>query len=265
MIDLHSHLLPNIDDGSKSLRASLRMANEAVENGIEAALMTPHHMNGHYVNHKADVIQLTSQFQEHLDKENIPLQVFPSQEVRINGGLIEALDNDDILFADEGNRYLLLEFPDDDVPTYSEDMIFKIMQRGISIQIAHPERNTKIMSDPDILYSLIEKGAVAQVTASSYVGSFGKKVQKFAESIIAHNLAHVFVSDANSTVDITPTGTATSVMTADSGNGRGTSLYTMGTTNNADSSVNLEVPGTSTQEADTYTTKLNWTLLDAPK
>ncbi|CUW09082.1 tyrosine-protein phosphatase [Leuconostoc gasicomitatum] len=197
MIDLHSHLLPNIDDGSKSLRASLRMANEAVENGIEAALMTPHHMNGHYVNHKADVIQLTSQFQEHLDKENIPLQVFPSQEVRINGGLIEALDNDDILFADDSNRYLLLEFPDDDVPTYSEDMIFKIMQRGISIQIAHPERNTKIMADPDILYSLIEKGAIAQVTASSYVGSFGKKVQKFAESIIAHNLAHVFVSDAH--------------------------------------------------------------------
>ncbi|MBZ5996170.1 tyrosine protein phosphatase [Leuconostoc gelidum subsp. gasicomitatum] len=197
MIDLHSHLLPNIDDGSKSLRASLRMANEAVENGIEAALMTPHHMNGHYVNHKADIIQLTSQFQEHLDKEDIPLQVFPSQEVRINGGLIEALDNDDILFADDSNRYLLLEFPDDDVPTYSEDMIFKIMQRGISIQIAHPERNTKIMSDPDILYSLIEKGAIAQVTASSYVGSFGKKVQKFAESIIAHNLAHVFVSDAH--------------------------------------------------------------------
>ncbi|MBZ6003069.1 tyrosine protein phosphatase [Leuconostoc gelidum subsp. aenigmaticum] len=197
MIDLHSHLLPNIDDGSKSLRASLRMANEAVENGIEAALMTPHHMNGHYINHKADIIQLTSQFQDQLDKENIPLQVFPSQEVRINGGLLEALDNDDILFADDSNRYLLLEFPDDDVPTYSEDMIFKIMQRGISIQIAHPERNTKIMSDPNILYSLIEKGAIAQVTASSYVGSFGKKVQKFGESIIEHNLAHVFVSDAH--------------------------------------------------------------------
>ncbi|MBZ6014028.1 tyrosine protein phosphatase [Leuconostoc gelidum subsp. gelidum] len=197
MIDLHSHLLPNIDDGSKSLRASLRMANEAVENGIEAALMTPHHMNGHYINHKADIIQLTSQFQDQLDKENIPLQVFPSQEVRINGGLLEALDIDDILFADDSNRYLLLEFPDDDVPTYSEDMIFKIMQRGISIQIAHPERNTKIMSDPDILYSLIEKGAIAQVTASSYVGSFGKKVQKFGESIIEHNLAHVFVSDAH--------------------------------------------------------------------
>jgi len=197
MIDLHSHLLPNIDDGSKSIRASLRMAHEAVEDGIEAALMTPHHMNGHYVNHKPDVIRLTQEFQAHLDKEKIPLQVFPSQEVRINGGLIDALDNDDILFADEDNRYLLLEFPDDDVPTYSDDMIFNIMQRGISVQIAHPERNLKIMAQPDILFNLIEKGAIAQVTASSYIGTFGKKVEKFSEAIVAHNLAHVFVSDAH--------------------------------------------------------------------
>ncbi|WP_220730262.1 tyrosine-protein phosphatase [Leuconostoc carnosum] len=197
MIDLHSHLLPNIDDGSKSIRASLRLAQDAVDNGVEAALMTPHHRNGQYVNHKADVVRSTEEFQNQLDHENIPLHVFPSQEVRINGELLNDLDNDDILFADEGNRYLLLEFPDDDVPTYSNEMIFNIMQRGISVQIAHPERNTKIMADPDILYQLIEKGAVAQVTASSYVGNFGKKVQKFSESIVVHNLGHVFVSDAH--------------------------------------------------------------------
>lgn len=197
LIDLHSHLLPNIDDGSKSLRASIRMAKEAVDSGIKAALMTPHHMNGQYVNHKDDVIRLTSEFQKHLDKNDIGLQVFPSQEVRINGGLLQALDDDDILFADESNRYLLLEFPDDDVPTYSKDMIFQIMQRGITVEIAHPERNTKIMSTPSILFDLIEAGAVAQVTASSYVGTFGKKVEKFAEEIIKHNLAHVFVSDAH--------------------------------------------------------------------
>lgn len=197
IVDLHSHLLPNIDDGSKSYRASIRMAKEAVDNGIRAALMTPHHMNGHYVNHKPDVIRLTEEFQSHLDNNNIPLQVFPSQEVRINGDLLQALDNDDILFADETNRYLLLEFPDDDVPTYSTDMIFQIMQRGITVEIAHPERNTKIMSTPSILFDLIEAGALAQVTASSYVGIFGKKVEKFAEQILSHNLAHVFVSDAH--------------------------------------------------------------------
>lgn len=197
MIDLHSHLLPNIDDGSRSMRASIRMAKSAADSGIKAALMTPHHMNGQYVNHKADVIRRTAEFQQELDNNGINLQVFPSQEVRINGDLLQALDDDDILFADECNRYLLLEFPDDDVPTYSKDMIFKIMQRGITVEIAHPERNTKIMATPSILFDFIEAGAVAQVTASSYVGTFGKKVEKFAEAIIKHNLAHVFVSDAH--------------------------------------------------------------------
>ena len=197
MIDLHSHLLPDIDDGSESMRASLRMAREAVAEGIDAMLMTPHHMNGQYNNPKADVMTSTEKFQAMLDQEGIPLQVFPSQEVRINGELIEALVADDILFADEGNRYLLLEFPDDDVPTFSEDMIFNLMQRGIMVQIAHPERNTKLMAQPEILYQLVERGAIVQVTASSYIGAFGKKVQKFAEAIVSHNLGHVFVSDVH--------------------------------------------------------------------
>lgn len=197
MIDLHSHLLPEIDDGSGSMRASLRMAREAVAEGIEAALMTPHHMNGKYINHKDDVVFLTSEFQAMLDREAIPLQVFPSQEIRINGELLVLLNRNDILFADENNKYLLLEFPDDDVPTYSSDIIFNIMQQGVTVQIAHPERNTKLMAHPDILYRLIERGAIAQVTASSYVGAFGKRVQKFSEAIVSHHLAHVFVSDAH--------------------------------------------------------------------
>lgn len=196
-VDLHSHLLPNVDDGSQSYRASLRMARQAVDNGIEVALMTPHHMNGQYVNHKQDVIQLTEEFQKHLDNENIPLSVFPSQEVRITGGLLQKLDDDDILFADESNQYLLLEFPDDDIPTYSRDIIFNIMQRGITVQIAHPERNIKIMNNPSILFDLIEAGALAQLTAGSYVGNFGKKVESFSEEILNHNLAHIFVSDAH--------------------------------------------------------------------
>lgn len=197
MIDLHSHLLPEIDDGSASMRASLRMAREAVAEGIDAMLMTPHHMNGQYDNSKAEVVALTEKFQSMLDEEGIPLQVFPSQEVRINGELIDALAADEILFADEGSRYLLLEFPDDDVPTFSEDMIFNLMQRGITVQIAHPERNTKLMAQPEILYRLVERGAITQVTASSYVGVFGKKVQKFSEAIVSHNLGHVFVSDVH--------------------------------------------------------------------
>ena len=178
MVDLHCHLLPGIDDGSKSMAISLRLAKEATENGVTHALLTPHHMNGHYVNHKQDVLARTKEFQEELEKNNIPLTVFPGQEVRINGQLIEALDNDDILFADESGKYMMLEFPDNDVPHYTNQMIFNLQQRGITPVVVHPERNTKIMAEPDLLYQMLEKGCLSQITASSYVGTFGKKSRK---------------------------------------------------------------------------------------
>ena len=197
MIDLHCHLLPGVDDGSKSMDISLKLANDAVRDGIDYALLTPHHMNGVYLNHKKTVIQQTQEFQVELDRHKIPLKVFPGQEVRINGDLLTALDQDDILFADEGGRYLMLEFPDDDVPSYTSTMIYELMQRGIIPVIVHPERNTKIMKQPDILYDLLNEGCLSQITASSYVGIFGHKVQKFSKQLIRTGQAYVFASDAH--------------------------------------------------------------------
>lgn len=197
MIDLHCHLLPGIDDGSENLEISLRLAAEAVQNGVNYALLTPHHMNGVYINHRQDVIRMTTGFQEQLNKNKIQLTVFPGQEVRINGNLLEALDKHDILFADEGGRYLMLEFPDDDVPTYTNDMIYKLQQRGITPIIVHPERNTKIMRHPNLIYDLLQKGCLSQITASSYVGTFGRKVESFSRQLIAAGQGYVFASDAH--------------------------------------------------------------------
>jgi len=197
MADLHCHLLPGIDDGSKNMTISLRLAREATKNGVTHALLTPHHMNGRYVNHKQDVIRRTKEFQEQLKNHNIPLMVFPGQEVRINGQLLTALDEDDILFADTGNRYLMLEFPDDDVSHYTNQMIFDLQQRGITPVIVHPERNTKIMAQPELLYQLLEKGCLSQITASSYVGTFGKKVENFSRQLIEAGQGYVFASDAH--------------------------------------------------------------------
>jgi len=197
MIDLHCHLLPGIDDGAANLEISLRLAREAVADGVDYALLTPHHMNGVYVNHRADVIKRTKQFQDELTKHDIKLTVFPGQEVRINGDLLTALDQNDILFADESNHYLMLEFPDDDVPTYTDKMIYDLQQRGIIPVIVHPERNTKIMKQPDILLDLLQKGCLSQLTASSYVGTFGKQVETFCQQLLAAGQGYVFSSDAH--------------------------------------------------------------------
>ena len=98
LVDIHSHVLPGVDDGSPDLESSLGLAEAAVADGITHALMTPHTLNGKYLNHKKDIIKDTAKFQEELNKHNIPLTVFPSQEVRLNGNLHQALDDDDILF-----------------------------------------------------------------------------------------------------------------------------------------------------------------------
>lgn len=197
MIDIHSHLLPGIDDGSENLNVSLQMARDAVADGVTHALMTPHHLNGRYVNHASDVIKLTADFQTELNNANIPLTVFPSQEVRINGGLLSALDDGDILTTDEQGTYILIEFPSDDVPAFTMDMLFQIQQRGLVPIIVHPERNTRLMKEPQLLNDMVSRGAYAQVTASSYVGTFGKAVTAFSEDIIANGLAHLFASDAH--------------------------------------------------------------------
>ena len=91
----------------------------------------------------------------------------------------------------------MLEFPDDDVPHYTKQMIFNLQQRGIIPIIVHPERNTKIMAKPDLIYQLLENGCLSQITASSYVGTFGKKVEKFTRQLIEAGQGYVFASDAH--------------------------------------------------------------------
>lgn len=197
LVDIHCHILPGIDDSSKSWESSINLAKEAVKDGVTHAICTPHTLNGRYTNHKDDIIWLTDQYQQRLDEAKVPLTVFPGQEVRLSGDLISSLDNDDILFCDEDGTYMLLEFPSEDVPTYAQDTIFKIMQRGITPIIVHPERNSRILKEPKILQSMLEQGCLVQITASSYTGVFDKKIEDMSRKFIAAGQGRTFASDAH--------------------------------------------------------------------
>jgi len=197
LVDIHCHILPGVDDGAKDWQTSIKLAREAVADGVTHAVCTPHMLNGKYINHKKDVIRLTENFQDMLDDAKIPLTVFPGQEVRISGDLPKALDDDDILFLDEDGQYMLLEFPSDDVPAYTRDMVFELMQRGITPIVVHPERNKKILEEPTILQELIEQGCLVQITASSYMGTFGKKIEEMSRKFIEAGQCACFASDAH--------------------------------------------------------------------
>ncbi|MFQ3544381.1 CpsB/CapC family capsule biosynthesis tyrosine phosphatase [Halobacillus rhizosphaerae] len=197
MIDIHSHILPGVDDGAKTIEDSLKMARAAVEDGIHTIIATPHHHNGKYDNYKAEILTKVRELNEHLEDHHIPLTVLPGQETRIHGDMVEELDQDEILPLNEDSSYIFVEFPSDHVPRYSKRLLFDIQVAGYKPVIVHPERNSTIIQHPNILFEMVEKGAFTQVTAASLVGKFGKKIKKFTHQLIEANLTHLIASDAH--------------------------------------------------------------------
>jgi len=197
MIDLHCHILPGVDDGAQTLEDSLAMAEKAISQCITHILCTPHHNNGKYTNPKQSVIPRVAQLQEELDKRQLPLTVLEGQEVRITGDLLEDMSRDEILFTDLEDTYILIEFPTIDIPAFTEQLFFELRKRGKIPVIVHPERNAKFREDPNQLIPFLDMGVLAQLTAPSYVGTFGKSIQKTAKEMVKHNLVQMVASDAH--------------------------------------------------------------------
>lgn len=197
MIDLHCHILPGLDDGPANEEESLLMARAAVEQGIHTIVATPHHQTTKYMNDKSAILAAVQHLNEVLKQNEIPLTVLPGQELRIYGELLQGYEDHTIQTLNETNKYILLEFPANHVPRYTEKLLYNMQLKGLLPIIAHPERNAEIAEHPSILFNLINKGALAQVTASSLTGDFGKSIKKLSLQFIEHNLVHIVASDAH--------------------------------------------------------------------
>jgi protein-tyrosine phosphatase len=198
MIDLHCHILPNVDDGPKDLAESVEMAKQAVQQGIKTIIATPHHRNEKYENHGQTIFRQVEEFNRVLKSENLDLTVLSGQETRIFGEMVEGLESGEILPLNQG-KYVFVEMPSGHVPRYTGQLLFDIQLKGFIPVIVHPERNQEIIENPEVLYQLVKKGALTQVTASSVSGHFGKTIKKFSLQLIEANLTHFVASDAHNT------------------------------------------------------------------
>ncbi|RBP04730.1 tyrosine-protein phosphatase [Rossellomorea aquimaris] len=197
MIDIHSHILPGIDDGANTIYDSIDMAKQAVSEGIHTIIATPHHRNGKYDNVKSDILPLVKEVNDRLKEEHINLEVLPGQECRIYGEILEDYQKGDILPLNQISHYLFIEFPSSSVPRYTEKLLYDIQVAGLTPVIVHPERNAELIERPEKLYKLVQGGAATQLTASSLTGYFGKNIQKFSQQMIQANLTHFIASDAH--------------------------------------------------------------------
>jgi len=165
LIDLHCHILPGVDDGAQSLEESLSMAREAVEDGIHTIVVTPHSLNGVYINPIRKVISGIGALQEALSQNHIKLELYAGADVHLCPHMLERIESGDAGTINNAGKYILLEFPAQTIPPGVKDEIFSLKLNGITPIVTHPERNAIIQQDVDVLFELVSMGALCQVTA----------------------------------------------------------------------------------------------------
>jgi protein-tyrosine phosphatase len=195
--DLHCHMLPGIDDGAKDLDQALAMARLALADGIRTALMTPHHLNGVYVNRSADVQAAVAAFRKALLAEGIGLKILPGSELHLVPELPGELASGQALTLGNHGRAALVELPVHTVPMGVEHILEQILDQGVVPIIAHPERNTQLRREPERLEEWVAMGCLAQITAQSCTGLFGPQVQAASQKLISRGLIHIAASDAH--------------------------------------------------------------------
>ena len=196
MIDLHSHILPGVDDGSPDLANSLAMARMAVDDGIKVMACTPHFMPGLYNNDATDIKQRVETFAKELANHNIPLRVVVGGDVHIRSDIVDVLKTKRAPTLHD-TRYVLLEPPQVVKPLRFEELVSKMVEAGFIPIITHPERLSWIEQHSAILRPLILAGAWMQITAGSLTGRFGKRAQYWAQRLLQTGQVHIMSTDAH--------------------------------------------------------------------
>lgn len=198
MIDLHSHILPGIDDGAQTLAESLAMARMAVADGVHTMACTPHIYPGMYMNDGPDIARRRDALQAELDSAGIPLQLVGGADVHLVPDLLEGLRTGRVPTLN-GSRYLLLEPSHTTPPPRFEGAVFELIAAGYTPIITHPERLTWIEQHHAVFLRLVQQGAWMQVTAGALTGAFGSRARYWGERFIGDGHTHVLASDAHST------------------------------------------------------------------
>lgn len=199
MIDIHAHILPGLDDGAASTAEALQMAAIAAAGGTTAMVATPHVISGLYDNTPPQIRAAVALLNSSLAVENIPLQILPGAEYRLEPDLPRHLQAGRLLTVNDTGYYLLVELPPALLPGYAEQILYEIQLQGVTPIIAHPERNSELARSPQKLGRLARRGILAQVTAGSLLGHFGPAAKRGAQKMLADGVAQVVASDAHST------------------------------------------------------------------
>lgn len=197
MIDIHCHILPEIDDGPSDMFESIEMSRIAAMDGISTVVATPHIKNRLY---PAELIGgKVAELNNRIAGEGISLEVLQGADVNalIDPGLLKS-------YTINGTGYVLIEFPHSHLPANAREIIFRLIVDGFQPILTHPERNGSVLRDPSLLFRLVESGILVQITADSLSGGFGPEVQRCAIFLLEKGVVSFIASDAHSSIGRRP-------------------------------------------------------------
>jgi protein-tyrosine phosphatase len=194
MIDLHTHILPDWDDGATDWETAERMLALAWEDGIGRICLTPHVYRK--TKHGDSPEALRERIKEFIGKAKKSLvELYAGAEVYVHPGMAKNIKEHGLTV--NGSRYVFIEFPAEHVPEATPELIFTMTLQGLIPVISHPERNAVFANRPRVLFELVGMGALGQVTAQSLTGGLGRKTRDAAKRLMKLNLVHIIASDAH--------------------------------------------------------------------
>ena len=195
MVDIHSHILPLIDDGSCSLHESIVMLKMCIDSGVDTIVATPHLYPGTYIAPTAYRDEMLLELRGTVEKRQLPIEIVSGRECYLSPEIYDCEKDLGRLTINDNGKYLLIEFPMHEIPQYVKRMIFDIQVRGITSIIAHAERYHDIIEDPNLTREFIDMGCLIQVNVGSILGKYGRHIQRTSEILLDHQMVHIVASD----------------------------------------------------------------------
>ena len=200
MIDIHSHILPEVDDGPKTWETCVAMCRMASDDGITHMVATPH-ANDRYHYDREYLEQLAAHLQELVGDS---LQILLGCDFHLSYENVQDALAHPARYVIGGTRYLLVEFSNFSIPQQITDSFAKLADHGITVIVTHPERNPILREHPQRIGEWAEQGCVVQVTGSSLTGFWGERSRRAAQWLLEHQSVHVLATDAHDTVKRVP-------------------------------------------------------------
>ena len=194
--DIHSHLLPGIDDGVADLEESLEVIKGFYNLGYRKLITTPHIMGDFYKNTPEIINEKLNEVRGAVDELQIDIKLHAAAEYYLDENFLMLIESDAPLLT-FGNNYVLFETSFISKPLYIKDVIFKLQTNGSTPVLAHPERYQYLHDDKTLLQEIYDSGVLLQLNANSIDGYYSKQVQKMARYLINNNMISLFGSDCH--------------------------------------------------------------------